>query len=160
MRRCDAAAFESLYKAHSKHVYSICLRMLKDVAETKDLTQQVFLRLFREIGTFRGESVFWTRLHRVIISVVLMHLRPTEVLIDGDLKEDGVCADYIREKLQVGASTASQHLKILTDGGLIRPKRIEQRTFFKRCEPRIRKIKKEIGLQLWKGRFFPARKCT
>lgn len=68
--------------------------------------------------------------------------------VDGDLVEDGVCADYIREKLQVSASTASQHLKILADAGLIRPKRIKQWTFFKRCEPRIRQIKKEIGLGL------------
>jgi ArsR family transcriptional regulator len=68
--------------------------------------------------------------------------------VDGDLVKDGVCADYIREKLHVSASTASQHLKILTDAGLIRPKRIKRWTFFKRCEPRIREIKKEIGLEL------------
>jgi ArsR family transcriptional regulator len=71
--------------------------------------------------------------------------------VDGDLVKDGVCADYIREKLQVSASTASQHLKILADAGLIRPKRIKQWTFFRRCEPRIRQIKEEIGLQLSKG---------
>jgi DNA-binding transcriptional ArsR family regulator len=68
--------------------------------------------------------------------------------IDGDLVGDGVCADYIREKLHISASTASQHLKILADASLIRPKRIKQWTFFKRYEPRIRQIKKEIGLQL------------
>ncbi len=68
--------------------------------------------------------------------------------IDGDLVEDGVCADYIREKLHVSASTASQHLKILADAGLIRPRRIKQWTFFKRRESRIRQIKKEIGLRL------------
>ncbi|MGA7909723.1 MAG: winged helix-turn-helix domain-containing protein [Candidatus Sulfotelmatobacter sp.] len=68
--------------------------------------------------------------------------------IDGDLVKDGVCADYIREKLQVSASTASQHLKILADAGLIRPKRIKQWTFFKRHELRIRQLKQEIGLQL------------
>lgn len=68
--------------------------------------------------------------------------------VDGDLVKDGVCADYIREKLQVSASTASQHLKILTDAGLIRPKKIKQWIFFKRCEPRIREIKKEIVQEL------------
>jgi DNA-binding transcriptional ArsR family regulator len=68
--------------------------------------------------------------------------------VDGDLEDDGVCADFIREKLGVSASTASQHLKILTDAGLIRPKRIKQWTFFKRCEQRIRQIKKAVGLQI------------
>jgi DNA-binding transcriptional ArsR family regulator len=68
--------------------------------------------------------------------------------VDGDLVKDGVCADYIREKLHVSASTASQHLKILTDAGLIRPKKIKQWIFFKRCEPRIREIKKGLALEL------------
>jgi ArsR family transcriptional regulator len=68
--------------------------------------------------------------------------------VDGDLVQDGVCADYIREQLLVSASTASQHLKILTDAGLIRPKKIKQWIFFKRCEPRIRQLKKDIGLEL------------
>ena len=78
----DAAAFEYLYRAHSRHVYSVCLRMLKNQADAEDLTQQVFLLLFRKIGTFRGDSSFSTWLHRVAVNSVLMHLRqrkPTEL---------------------------------------------------------------------------------
>src|SRR4029077_20232760 len=71
----DAAAFEFLYKAHCRRVYSLCLRMIKNPAEAEDLTQQAFLQLFRKIGTFRGESGFSTWLHRVTVNVVLMHLR-------------------------------------------------------------------------------------
>ena len=67
--------------------------------------------------------------------------------VDGDRVKDGVCADYIREKLGVSAATTSQHLKILTDAGLIRPKWIKRWTFFRR-KPRIRQIRKEIGLRL------------
>jgi DNA-binding transcriptional ArsR family regulator len=54
--------------------------------------------------------------------------------VDGDLVEDGVCADFIREKLGVSAATATQHLKVLSAAGLIRGKRIKQWTFFKRRE--------------------------
>ena len=71
----DAAAFECLYNAHCKHVYSLCLRMLRNIAEAEDLTQQVFLQLFRKIGTFRGDSSFSTWLHRISVNAVLMHLR-------------------------------------------------------------------------------------
>src|SRR5437667_9485083 len=56
----DAAAFEYLYKANSKRVYSLCLRMLKNTSDAEDLTQQVFLRLFRRIGTFRSDACFFT----------------------------------------------------------------------------------------------------
>jgi RNA polymerase sigma-70 factor (ECF subfamily) len=71
----DAAAFERLYKAHCKHVYCLCLRMLKNTAEAEDLTQQVFFQLFRKIATFRGDSSFSTWLHRISVNAVLMHLR-------------------------------------------------------------------------------------
>lgn len=71
----DAAAFEQLYKAHSRHVYSVCLRILKNSTDAEDLTQQVFLTLFRKIGTFRGESSLSTWLHRVAVNAALMHLR-------------------------------------------------------------------------------------
>jgi len=71
----DAAAFECLYRSHSRHVYSICLRMLKNRADAEDITQQVFLQVFRKIGTFCGDSGFCTWLHRVTVNAVLMHLR-------------------------------------------------------------------------------------
>src|SRR5215471_6148847 len=79
----DAAAFEYLYWSHSKHVYSVCLRILKNTADAEDMTQQVFLQLFRKIGTFRGDSGFSTWLHRVTVNAVLMHLRrkPTKMLV-------------------------------------------------------------------------------
>jgi len=64
--------------------------------------------------------------------------------IDGDLVEDGVCGVLIAEKLAVSQPTVSEHLKILAQAGLIRPKRIKQWTFYKRDEARIRAIKKAI----------------
>src|SRR5260370_106200 len=84
-RHGDAGAFEYLYKAHCRHVYSVCLRMIRNPAEAEDLTQQTFLQVFRKIGTFRGESGFSTWLHRVTVNIVLMHLRrkkPTELLAE------------------------------------------------------------------------------
>lgn len=61
--------------------------------------------------------------------------------IDGDLVKDGVCADFIREKLGVSAATATQHLKVLASAGLIRGTRIKQWTFFKRCEDAIASVR-------------------
>jgi RNA polymerase sigma-70 factor (ECF subfamily) len=71
----DALAFEMLYSLHKRRVYSLCLRMLGNVAEAEDLTQEAFLQLYRKIGTFRGDSAFSTWLHRLAVNVVLMHLR-------------------------------------------------------------------------------------
>jgi len=60
---------------HKRRIYSLCLRMVGNVAEAEDLTQEAFLQLHRKIATFRGESAFSTWLHRLSINVVLMHLR-------------------------------------------------------------------------------------
>jgi DNA-binding transcriptional ArsR family regulator len=64
--------------------------------------------------------------------------------VDGDLVDDGVCGLLIARKLRVSQPTASEHLKILLQAGLVRGKRIKQWTFYKRDEARIKKIKKLI----------------
>jgi RNA polymerase sigma-70 factor (ECF subfamily) len=71
----DSAMFEHLYRLHSRHVYAVCVRMVKDPAEAEDLTQEAFLLLFRKIHTFRGDSAFSTWLHRLAVNRVLMRLR-------------------------------------------------------------------------------------
>ncbi len=71
----DAAAFERIYRLHSRRVYALCLRMVGNPAEAEDLMQEAFLQLFRKIQTFRGESAFSTWLHRMSVNVVLMKLR-------------------------------------------------------------------------------------
>jgi ArsR family transcriptional regulator len=60
---------------------------------------------------------------------------------DGDLRKDGVCGLFIAEKLGLSQPTASEHLRILTQAGLVRAKRIKQWTFYKRDEGNIRKFK-------------------
>lgn len=74
-RNGDRSVFEYLYQLHSRRVYALCLRMVGNIAEAEDLTQEAFLVLLRKIHTFRGESAFSTWLHRLAVNVVLMRLR-------------------------------------------------------------------------------------
>jgi RNA polymerase sigma-70 factor (ECF subfamily) len=71
----DQQAFHALYLKYHHRVYSTCLRMTKNASESEDLAQDIFVRLFRTVGTFRGESAFTTWLHRVTVNHVLMHFR-------------------------------------------------------------------------------------
>jgi RNA polymerase sigma-70 factor, ECF subfamily len=75
----DQQAFAELYQEHHGRVYSICLRMTQNVSEAEDLTQEVFIHLFRTIGSFRGESAFTTWLHRLTVNHVRMHFRKRRV---------------------------------------------------------------------------------
>ena len=71
----DDQAFATLFQQHKSRVYSVCLLMTKDVAEAEDLTQEAFMQVFRNVGSFRGDSAFSTWLHRVAVNTVLMKLR-------------------------------------------------------------------------------------
>lgn len=63
-----------------------------------------------------------------------VHFRPQT---DGDLVRDGVCGLLIAEKLGVSQPTTSEHLRILTQAGLLKAKRIKQWTFYRRDEAAI-----------------------
>ena len=64
--------------------------------------------------------------------------------VDGDLVADGVCGVFIAQKLRVSPPTASEHLRILTQAGLLRAKRIKQWTFYQRDEKRIADVKRRF----------------
>jgi DNA-binding transcriptional ArsR family regulator len=68
----------------------------------------------------------------------IAHFRPQ---IDGDLVKDGVCGQLITEKLGVSQPTASEHLRILTDAGLLVGKKIKQWVFYRRDEKAIAAFK-------------------
>ncbi len=83
----DMAAFEEIYRRHHRRVYSICLRMLQNASEAEDLTQDVFIQLYRKIGSFRGDSAFTTWLHRMTVNQVLMHFRKRTVKFEKTTEE-------------------------------------------------------------------------
>jgi ArsR family transcriptional regulator len=68
--------------------------------------------------------------------------------VDGDLVKDGVCGVLIAEKLGVSQPTVSEPLKVLTQAGLFRSKRLKQWTFYKRDEQSIRGINSAIRAKL------------
>jgi RNA polymerase sigma-70 factor, ECF subfamily len=66
----DAHAFERLYRGHVARISSLARRMLGD-EDPDDVIQDVFIRAWQKLGTFRGESAFGTWLHRLAVNVIL-----------------------------------------------------------------------------------------
>jgi len=90
--RGDLRSFEELFKLHHRKVYALCLRMTGNTADAEDLSQEVFVQVFRKLGTFRGESAFSTWLHRLTVNHVLMYFRKSrrrreQLTEDGELPE-------------------------------------------------------------------------
>lgn len=102
----NLAAFEVLYQRYNRRTYSLCLRMTNSQTEAEDLTQEVFIQLFRKIGSFRGDSAFSTWLHRMTVNQVLMHFRRRTVKNektsdDGEMPEQIVTGSANPGKMQV-----------------------------------------------------------
>lgn len=67
----DLGAFERLYRAHAGRVLALCARMTGDRNMAEDLTQETFVKAWRNLASFKGESAFGSWLHRVAANVVL-----------------------------------------------------------------------------------------
>ena len=87
----DVTAFESLYRSHAQAIYALCWRMTGDEREARELVQDVFVRAWERLTTFRGQSSLATWLHRLGTNVVLERMRvgKREALrmIDGEAVE-------------------------------------------------------------------------
>lgn len=67
----DEECFSALYRRYSARVYTLALRMSGDKYEAEDLTQEVFVLLWRKIGTFKGKSAFSTWLYRLALNLIM-----------------------------------------------------------------------------------------
>ena len=74
----DEAAWEELVRQHTRQVYGLCFRFTNSAQEAQDLTQEVFLRVFKTIKSFRSaEGSFHTWLARVTRNLLIDHYRRT-----------------------------------------------------------------------------------
>lgn len=109
VERClagEQGAWEELVKLHTKRVYAICFRFTNSEQEAQDLTQDVFLRVFRTLGSFRaGEGSFAVWLTRLTRNLLVDHYRRT--------KHERV-TDALEDKLAVLEEKTAQHSR--TDG--------------------------------------------
>jgi RNA polymerase sigma-70 factor (ECF subfamily) len=74
-RRGERHAFETLYHEHVGRVHALCLRMSGDAGRAEELTQDVFVRAWSRLDSFRGDAAFGTWLHRIAVNAVLQKRR-------------------------------------------------------------------------------------
>jgi RNA polymerase sigma-70 factor (ECF subfamily) len=71
----DVEAFEELYREHAGRVFALCVRMSGDRIQARELMQDVFVRAWERLRSFRGEASFGSWLHRLAVNVVLAGAR-------------------------------------------------------------------------------------
>ena len=71
----DESAYERLYILHRQQIFSLCLRLTKNVADAEDVSQQVFLQAYLKLHTFRGDCSFGGWLYKIATNECLLHIR-------------------------------------------------------------------------------------
>ena len=118
----NLAAFEIIYQRYHRRTYALCLRMTNSQTEAEDLTQEVFIQLFRKVGSFRGDSAFSTWLHRLTVNQVLMYFRRRsvkneKVSDDGEMPEQTVNGTANPNRMQVVDRIALKNAVALLPNG-------------------------------------------
>ncbi len=89
----DQDAFKDLVEKYQRKVYSICYGMLKDSESSMDVSQEVFIKVYRYIGKFNRDSSFYTWLYRITVNMCIDHIRKNsrvkQVEYDDALSHDG-----------------------------------------------------------------------
>jgi RNA polymerase sigma-70 factor (ECF subfamily) len=89
----DIGAFEKLIEGHQKKVFNIALRMIGNYDEASELAQEAFLRAFKSIKSFKGDSLFSTWIYKITTNVCLDEIRRKKkkklISLDEDIEHDG-----------------------------------------------------------------------
>jgi RNA polymerase sigma-70 factor (ECF subfamily) len=88
VQRGDQDAFEQLVRAYDQNVLRLAMNLLRSVEDARDVYQEAFLRVFRNIHSFRFDCSFHTWLYRIVTNICLDHLRKRKVR-----KEDQTVVD-------------------------------------------------------------------
>jgi RNA polymerase sigma factor (sigma-70 family) len=87
IRQGDDEAYRSLIERHKHYIYTLVYRMVEHRETAEDLTQEIFIKLYRSLDHFRGDSKFTTWLYRLTVNVVTDYRRsqkrkPHETIVD------------------------------------------------------------------------------
>jgi RNA polymerase sigma-70 factor (ECF subfamily) len=102
VQRGDKRAFDLLVKKYQQRIMNVLTRFLSNPDDVMDITQEAFIKAYRALPTFRGDSAFYTWLYRIAINTAKNHLvaqtrRPTQGLVDSEEAEQYDGADLLRE---------------------------------------------------------------
>lgn len=98
----DKRAFDLLVLKYQHKIFAIISRFVKDSAEVHDVAQEAFIKAYRALGNFRGESAFYTWIYRIAVNTAKNHLvsrgrRPPAFDVDVDDAEFYSGADGLRD---------------------------------------------------------------
>jgi RNA polymerase sigma-70 factor (ECF subfamily) len=118
----DERAFNALVKAYERRVFALLLRMIGNRAEAEDLAQEVFVQIFKAIGSFRGESKLSTWVYRIAINLCKNRSKYLRVRHAGEQDE----LDEAQERRAMGDGKAANVAQIARPDEMMAGKQVER----------------------------------
>ncbi len=117
----DERAFNEFVKLYERRVFALVFRMLGNRAEAEDLAQEVFVQVFKAIGTFRGESKLSTWVYRIAVNLCKNRLKYLKVRHEGE--KDAL--DEMAERAPLAEASAHTVSKVERPDEMVAGKQIE-----------------------------------
>jgi len=119
----DKRAFELLVLKYQHRIYSLVSRMVRDADDVQDVVQEAFIKAYRALPNFRGESAFYTWLYRIAVNTAKNHLvarsrRPQGIDVDVEEAEFMDNADGLRDIAGPESTLATEQLKRVIDDAI------------------------------------------
>lgn len=118
----DERAFNELVQAYGRRVSALVLRMLGNRAEAEDLTQEVFVQVFKAIGTFRGDSKLSTWIYRIAVNLCKNRTKYLKVRHSGEQDE----LEAVAERVPLGQASKANVAQIERPDEAMAGKQVER----------------------------------
>ena len=123
VQKGDLAAFDMLFSRYQTKIVNLISRYVRDNEEVQDVAQEAFIKAYRALPRFRGDSAFYTWLYRIAINTAKNHLvarsrRPPSVDVDVDDADFRDDADMLRESEDPESALARDQLRETIDTAL------------------------------------------
>ena len=118
----DERAFNELVKAYERRVFALVLRMIGDRAEAEDLAQEVFVQVFKAIGTFRGDAKLSTWVYRIAVNLCKNRAKYLRVRHAGEQEE----LEAVAERVPLGEAKRANVGQVERPDEMIAGKQVEQ----------------------------------
>jgi RNA polymerase sigma-70 factor (ECF subfamily) len=128
VRRCvsgDAAAWEELVKQHHRRIYNVCYRFTGSAEDAEDLTQEVFIRIYRTLASYEpGKGAFVTWMTTLARNLLVDHFRRSKQdrvtdSLDASLSADEDSATTMADQLASSAPGPDQHVQAGERAGMV-----------------------------------------
>lgn len=118
----DERAFNDLVRAYERRVHALVLRMIGNQAEAEDLAQEVFVQVFKAIGTFRGESKLSTWIYRIAINLCKNRTKYLRVRHAGEQDE----LEAVAERVPMGEATRANVAQVARPDEMMAGRQVER----------------------------------